>query len=90
MKSLDELKRLSKDVFKSNPKADKLLATSDGQFFLEKNKNAAEFHAKKNGGLKIHEFTKEGKQVEDETKAESEAKAEQEAEVKVGKGKATK
>lgn len=56
MKSLEELKKLSKDVFKNNPKADKLLATSDGQFFLEKNKNAAEFHAKKNGGLKIHTF----------------------------------
>lgn len=66
MKSLDELKQLSIAVFKANPKADVLLATSDGQFFLETNKNAAEFHAKKKGGLKIHTIDREDKSESNE------------------------
>jgi hypothetical protein len=52
--SLDELRELAKPTFKANPKADKLYATSDGQFFLEDKKNAAEFHAKQ-AKVKVYE-----------------------------------
>lgn len=39
----DELKELSKEVFKHNEEVDKLYATTDGKFFTEK--NYAEAHA---------------------------------------------
>lgn len=48
--SLDELKEKGLEIARFNKEC-KVLATSDGQFFLES--NAAEFHASKNG-LKVH------------------------------------
>lgn len=41
-----------KAVFKAHPKVDKVLATSDGNVFLLKDKSAAENHARKDGRLK--------------------------------------
>jgi len=52
--SLDELKVLAADVFRSNPTADELIAFGDGNFFLPRNKNAAENYGRqlgaRNGG----------------------------------------
>lgn len=59
MKNIEALKKEAAGIFAVNPDEKKLLATADGQFFLEKNRNAAEFHARKQGGkvpLTIHEI----------------------------------
>ena len=64
-KSLNELQELAAEAFKFNKGEKTLLVTSDGQVFLEKNRNAAEYHAKKAGGkqpLTIHEMDKEEKE----------------------------
>jgi len=87
MKSLTDLKKLAEPVFKANPKVDKLLATSDGQFFLEKNKNAAEFHAKKKGGnqaLRIYTIDRDGS-IEDSNEDKDEQPAKLSAEERIEK-----
>ena len=61
--SKKEIKERAVAAFKANPEADKLLATSDGQFFLVQNKNAAELNARIKGKpgepLKIYEVERE-------------------------------
>lgn len=53
--NVEQLKENGKDVAEFN-KVEKILATADGQFFLEADINAARFHAKKNG-YEIHELS---------------------------------
>lgn len=84
MKSLTDLKQLAEPVFKANPKADKLLATSDGQFFLEKNKNAADFHAKNKGGLRIYTIDRDGS-IEDSNEDKDEQPVKLSAEERIEK-----
>jgi hypothetical protein len=55
--SLEDLKRQAIEIFKRNPDAKLVYATTDGNIFLGKNKNSAELHAKSTGGLKIYEIT---------------------------------
>jgi len=50
--SESDLEAKAKDVFQANPEAKALLATSDGNFFLEGKENAANLHARQVGGQK--------------------------------------
>lgn len=52
--NIEELKEKAQSIAEFN-KVDKILATADGQFFLEADINAARFHAKKNG-YELHEL----------------------------------
>jgi hypothetical protein len=56
--SLDQLKTMAEEFFAGNTEATKFFATSDGQFFGEGKRNAAEFHSKQNKGLKIYDIEK--------------------------------
>lgn len=62
--SIEELKEQGKAIATHNG-VSKLFATADGQFFLESGKNAAEFHAKKNG-LTLHTLDYEVQNTEPE------------------------
>lgn len=70
MKTLpqSELKKRAQDVFDFHPNEKKVLATADGNIFLESKKNAAELHARLNGGLTIHEFSRSEDNGEAEAK----------------------
>jgi len=60
--SLEELKALAREVLEKNPVADKVYATRNGQVFLPHALNAAQMHARDEGGdkpLKIYTITRE-------------------------------
>lgn len=67
-----ELQKKAEEVFQANPKVEKLLVTSDGQCFFPEKKNAAHFHAKSNGGLKIHEIERPAKSEKAKAKSDEE------------------
>lgn len=74
--SLDELRKLSKELFESNTGLTHVYATPDGQIFMPHAKNAAENHARIAGGsksLKIHEIFREEvlEEVEEEEKSKN-------------------
>lgn len=56
--SLEQLEELTKGFFKSNPEEQECLATSDGNIFFSKHRNAAEMHSRGNGGLTIHTISR--------------------------------
>ena len=72
-KSPTELKALAQDAFEANKSENTVLVTSDGQCFLEKNRNAAENHSRKKGSkspLIISEFKREDKAAADKKVAD--------------------
>lgn len=77
-----------KEVFPYNPKADKLIATSDGHFFLPWAKSQALNHAKENG-LKTYEIEKTDASSKKTSNSDSEAvkaaKAQKKAEAEAAK-----
>lgn len=71
--SLSALIILAKDVFKRFPDENKVFATSDGNIFLEKKKNAAAAH-KRAAGVSIYEITREMAEKVEESQEDPETK----------------
>ena len=60
--SIEQLKAMAREVFELNPGADKVFATRMGQLFLPHAVNAAQMHARDEGGekpLKIYTITRD-------------------------------
>ena len=55
---LEQIKKNAQKIMKEH-KIKKVYATADGQIFLPNKKQAADFHAKQNGGLKVYEIKQE-------------------------------
>ena len=56
--NLAKIKAKAQGIMKEH-KIKKVYATADGQVFLPNKKQAADFHAKQNSGLKVYEIKRE-------------------------------